>query len=117
MSLSNFQKGKDSESISFTSIIKSYREKLIFQILEDQMSNDVKKITDLVNDLLPNENFYSFKLDDTFDDEREELEETEIVRIIEDNVQNGGHLIKKKPGVLEESDALIPVRIPNDQRK
>ena len=78
------------------------------------MTNDVKKITDLVNDLLPNENFYSFKLDDSFDDEREELEETEIIRIIEDNVSNGGHLIKKRNGVLDESDALIPVTIPND---
>lgn len=117
MSLSNFQKGKDAESVSFTSIIKSYREKLIFQILEDQMSNNVKKITDLVNDLLPNENFYSFKLDDSFDEEREELEETEIVRVIEDNISNGGHLIKKNPAVLDESDALTPVIIPNDQRK
>ena len=78
------------------------------------MTNDVKKITDLVNDLLPNENFYSFKLDESFDEEREELEETEIIRIIEDNFSNGGHLIKKRNGVLDESDALIPVTIPND---
>lgn len=50
------------------------------------MSNNVKQITDLVNDLLPNENFYSFKLDDNFDEMREELEETEILRVIEDNL-------------------------------
>ena len=42
------------------------------------MSDNIQKITDLVNDLLPNENFYSFKLDDDFSEDREELEETEI---------------------------------------
>lgn len=67
-----------------------------------------------MNDLLPNENFYSFKLDDAFDEEREELEETEIIRVIEDNISNGGHLIKKNVNILDESDALTPVIIPND---
>jgi len=67
-----------------------------------------------VNDLLPNENFYSFKLDDAFDEEREELEETEIIRVIEDNISNGVHLIKKNVNILDESDALTPVIIPND---
>jgi hypothetical protein len=78
------------------------------------MSNNIQKITDIVNDLLPNENFYSFKLDDDFDEDREELEETEILRVIEDNITNGGHLIKKNYNILDESDALIPIIVQND---
>jgi hypothetical protein len=48
---------------------------LIFQILEDQQSNNVAKVTELVDDFLPNENFYTFKLDENHDEGREEIEE------------------------------------------
>ena len=53
----------------------------------------MEKITELVNDFLPNENFYTFKLDDNHDERREELEEEEILRVVEDNLANGGHVI------------------------
>lgn len=87
------------EKITFTQLIKSYREKLIFQILEDQQSNNVGKVTELVEDFLPNENFYTFKLDENHDESREEMEEQEIVRIVEDNLTNGAQVISND-GVL-----------------
>lgn len=40
----------------------------------------------MVSRMLPDENFYAFKVDDSFDDEREEKESREIMRIIEDSI-------------------------------
>jgi hypothetical protein len=53
----------------------------------------VAKITELVDDFLPNENFYTFQLDEHYNENREDLEEQEIIRIVEDNLANGGHVI------------------------
>jgi hypothetical protein len=53
----------------------------------------VSKITELVDDFLPNENFYTFKINENFDDSWEEKEEEEILRIIDDNLTNGAHVV------------------------
>lgn len=39
--------------------------------------------------LLPDRNFYCFKIDEGFDEEREEREELEIMRLIQDAVDHG----------------------------
>lgn len=40
----------------------------------DQESDDVSDVKKLVEEMLPDGNFYCFKLDDEFDEEREEKE-------------------------------------------
>jgi hypothetical protein len=71
----------------------------------------VAKITELVDDFLPNENFYTFKLDENHDESREENEEQEIIRIVDDNLSNGAHVIANDgiltPVVQQENQKLI----------
>jgi hypothetical protein len=55
-----------------------------------------------VDDFLPNENFYTFQLDENHDENREDLEEQEIIRIVDDNLANGGH-------VIQNDGLLMPV--------
>lgn len=79
--------------------------------MEDQGSNNVAKITELVDDFLPNENFYTFKIDDNHDESREEKEEQEIFRIVEDNLCNGAHVIANDailaPVIHQENQKLL----------
>ena len=64
-------------------------------------------MTELVDDFLPNENFYTFKLDENHDEGREEIEEQEIIRIVEDNLGNGAQVISNDAvfaPVMQESN-------------
>ena len=70
------------------------------------------KVTELVDDFLPNENFYTFKLDENHDDSREEIEESEIIRIVEDNLANGAQVISNDAvfaPVIQESNQRMVV--------
>lgn len=50
----------------------------------------------MVNKLLPDRNFYCFKIDEEFDDDREEKEQLEIMRLVEDAINHEGFIVDKK---------------------
>ena len=64
-----------------------------------------------MDDFLPNENFYTFKIDDNHDEGREEMEEEEIIRIVEDNLANGAQVISNDgvftPVIQEGNQKLV----------
>lgn len=58
--------------------------------------------------MLPDSNFYCFKLDDDFDEDREEKEQLEIQRLIEDAVNHQGRVIRLEEGGGGES-SVVPI--------
>lgn len=57
--------------------------------------------------MLPDRNFYAFKVDDNFDEDREDKELEEIMRIIDDSISHGPYVIKKPSEKKEKIYAYL----------
>ena len=67
-SLSNFSNkgGINEKAITFEDLCVDYRKKLVEQLMLDQDSKNKFALKQLVDRLLPDSNFYCFKIDDDF---------------------------------------------------
>lgn len=66
-------------------------------------------IKEMVEYFLPDSNFYCFKLDDDFDEDREEKEQMEIQRLIEDAIRHQGRVIRLEPGAGDGDSSVLPI--------
>ena len=107
-SLTNFGSNQKDKPITFEDLCNDYRHKLVEQLTLDQDSKNRYALSQLVNKLIPNKNFYCFKIDEEFDDDREEKEQLEIMRLVEDAVNHGGLVVDKKQ-LANQAVPILPI--------